>query len=60
MVVLTADVDCSCAPGVGSHCATASGWRGLVGWRSPGRVGDKTMRISAVERRYTVSIVRSL
>ena len=31
VVVLTADVDCSCAPGVGSHCATASGWRGFGG-----------------------------
>jgi hypothetical protein len=30
VVVVAADVDCSCAPGVGSHCATASGWRALV------------------------------
>jgi len=30
LVVLVADVDCSCFPGVGSHCATASGWRGFM------------------------------
>ena len=47
MVILKADVDCSCAPGVGSHCATASGWRGLVFCRSSGSVGDKTLEISA-------------